>query len=88
MTANWHRCWRHLAAIRERSQLKLYVDGEAVATSAPFDAADYDLSNEQPLQIGMGAHDHFCGRIADVRLYGRALTEREVARLSRRGAAE
>ena len=75
-------------AVRERSRLKLYVDGAAVAASATFDAADYDLSNEQPLRIGMGAHDHFCGRMADLRLYGRALTEREVAQLARRGAVE
>ena len=80
--------WRHLVAVRERSRLRLYVDGEPVATSAPFQAADYDLSNEQPLRIGMGAHDHFCGRMADLRLYGRALTDGEVARLSRRVAAE
>ena len=80
--------WRQLVAVRERSRLKLYVDGEAVAASAPFEAADYDLSNEQPLRIGMGAHDHFCGRMADLRLYGRALTEREVARLASRESVE
>ena len=42
---------RHIAAVKERNRLKLYVDGNLVATSTPFDPKQYDLSNDAPLQI-------------------------------------
>jgi hypothetical protein len=74
--------WRHLAAVRQGDRLKLYVDGAPVATSTPFNPADYDLSNGRPLRIGFGPHDHFNGRLRDLRLYNRALTDAEVSALS------
>ena len=58
--------------------LRLYVDGAPVATSAQFEATDYDLSTEEPLHIGFGAIGHFSGSLGDVRLYNRALAEPEV----------
>jgi outer membrane protein assembly factor BamB len=75
--------WRHIAAVRERSRLKLYVDGVEVAASREFAAEEYDLTNAQPLTIGSGPTDHFNGRLRDVRLYDRALTGIEVEALSR-----
>ena len=70
--------WRHLVAVRHGDRLKLYVDGRPVATSSPFSPADYDLSNDRPLRIGFGSHDHFNGRLRDLRIYSRALAEAEV----------
>jgi hypothetical protein len=58
--------------------LTVYVDGEAVAESSEFTAADYDLRNSQPLCIGCGQHDHFSGRIADLQIYRGALRADEV----------
>jgi len=72
--------WHHLAAVRDRDRLKLYVDGRLTATSCPFNAADYDLTNSQPMLIGSGAHTPFHGAMSDLRLYNRALTESEIAR--------
>ncbi len=66
--------WRLLAGVRRRDRLELYVDGDLVAVSSVFDPADFDLSTDAPLRIGFGPHDYFCGRIRDVRLYGRALS--------------
>lgn len=80
--------WHHLAAVREGSILKLFVDGRRVAASAPFRAEDYDLSVAQPLRIGFGAQDYFYGRMSDLRLYGRALTEAEVAALAQVGQGQ
>ena len=74
--------WRRLVAVRHGDRLKLYVDGRPVATSSPFSPADYDLSNDRPLRIGFGSHDHFNGRLRDLRLYNRALTDEEVSALS------
>ena len=73
--------WRHIAAVRAADQLRLYVDGEPVAQSTPFDAADYDISNDRPLQIGFGAHDYFNGAMARLRIYNRALNQDEVSAL-------
>jgi hypothetical protein len=75
--------WHHVAAVKDGGRLKLYVDGVAVAWSAPFHRADYDLSNEQPLQIGFGAYEFFSGLLSDVRVYRGALAPHEVARLAR-----
>ena len=74
--------WRHVAAVREGDRLKLYVDGRMVASSRQFDPSSYDLSNDEPLLIGYGAHHSFTGDMRDVRLYGRALSPREAASLA------
>lgn len=73
--------WHHLAAVRDRDQIKLYMDGQFVATSSTFNTADYDLTHPQPMMIGSGAYTPFHGAMSDVRLYNRALTEREIATL-------
>jgi hypothetical protein len=75
--------WRHLVAVRSGDRLRLYVDGALAATSPAFRPEDYDLSNPYPLKIGFGAHDYFNGRMRDLRLYDRALTDREAAALFR-----
>lgn len=77
--------WRHLAAVRQGAHLKLYVDGKPVATSLPLEASAFDLSNDQPLKIGFGAHDYFRGKLSDLRLYGRALTAEDIATLAAQG---
>lgn len=75
--------WVHLAAVKTNDELRLYVNGLRVAASAKFEEADFDLSNDEPLKIGFGAHDHFNGQMRDVRIYGKALSDDEVAQLSR-----
>ena len=67
--------WKHLVAMREGGMLKLFVDGKLVAKSSSFDPADYDVSTDQPLRIGFGQTDYFAGRMADVRIYNRALKD-------------
>lgn len=73
--------WKHLVAQREGGELRLYIDGQLAAKSAPFRSEDYDLSTDAPLCIGRGEQDFFTGRIRDVRLYQRAVTEPEVQAL-------
>jgi hypothetical protein len=77
--------WKHLAAIREGKHLKLYINGELVAQSSPFEAADYDLSTEQPLRIGFGQIDYFNGKIAEVRFYKKAITPTQIRELAASG---
>ncbi|WP_406695939.1 LamG-like jellyroll fold domain-containing protein [Singulisphaera sp. Ch08] len=78
--------WRHLAAIRESGRLKLFVDGKPVADSTPSNPVDLDLTNDEPLKIGLGMHDYFKGSLSDLRLYGRALKANEVSELAARPA--
>ena len=75
--------WKHLVAQRRGGELRLYVAGRLVAKSAPFRSEDYDLSTNQPLRIGFGEQDFFTGKIREVQLYRRALTEPEIQTLSR-----
>jgi len=74
--------WRHVAAIRRGTRLELYVDGELAGRSAEFQPADYELTTQVPLRIGLGAHDYYCGRMADVRLYRGALTPETIQQVA------
>lgn len=74
----------HIAAVRSRDRLRLYVDGKEVAVSSALRAADFDIANAQPLLLGAGDHDSLRGRLRDVRLYSRALGAGEVAALGQR----
>jgi len=78
----WTKGWHHVAAVRNDNRLQLYVDGNLVAQSAPMRASDYDLNNSQPLRIGFGAQDFFCGAMADVRLYQGALSSDQIRELT------
>lgn len=73
--------WRHIAAVKESSRLRLYIDGRLVSTSTQFDAGDYNPSTAAPLTIGFGANDHFNGSLRDLRIYARALLPAEVTSL-------
>jgi hypothetical protein len=73
--------WKHIAAVRERGRLKLYVDGKLVAKSSPFERTEYDVSTDQPLRIGFGQTDYFAGKISEVRVYNHALSAAKVRRL-------
>jgi hypothetical protein len=75
--------WKHLAAVRARGCLKLYVDGKLCATSASYDDSDYDLTNSQPLLIGLGAQSHFSGALDDIRIYSGELSMDQVSNLHR-----
>ena len=58
--------WRHVAAVKDGRQLRLFLDGKEVATTSLQPGA-YDLRNQEPLQIGFGAYEHFDGLMSDVR---------------------
>jgi len=75
--------WKHIAAVRERNVLKLYVNGQAVATSPSFDPSDYNVSTFNPLRIGLGEQNNFLGSMADLRIYRGALTAAQVKDLAR-----
>lgn len=73
--------WHHIAAVKGNGSLQLYLDGKRVGESTRFDASKYDLSSDQPLQIGAGPGDFFQGHLSDLRIYRGALTEKEIGGL-------
>jgi hypothetical protein len=74
--------WGHLVALRNGPKLKLFIDGKLAGTSAAFEPADFDLSCERPLRIGAGPGDYFRGRLRDLRVYNRALTDFDIAAMA------
>jgi hypothetical protein len=73
--------WRHLAAVREKHHLKLYVDGKLYHTSSPFEPKNFDIANEKPLLIGFGARNYFTGAMDDLRIYRGVLNESQIRTL-------
>ena len=74
--------WKHLVAMRDHDQLRLYVNGKLVVESDEFQSDWYELTTEDPLLIGFGALDYFSGKMSDLRIYNRSLTPKEVKTLS------
>lgn len=79
--------WHHIAAAKSTDRLTLFVDGEQVAQSATVDATGFDLGQAQPLCIGFGPNDAWCGRLSDLRLYRRVLAADEIKQLATGPAA-
>jgi hypothetical protein len=83
--------WYFLAAVGNGSNLKLYLDGELMATGGGA-CANYG-SSTSPFNIGSaiwdGSGNFFTGAIDEVALYGRALSEAAIKNLyaARQGAS-
>jgi hypothetical protein len=69
--------WTHLAATFDGATLKLYVNGALVGSKA---AAGSIVVSKSPLRIGGTSTrgEWFAGRIDDVRVYKRALSQPEI----------
>lgn len=74
--------WQHLTVVKGKDQLVLYLNGKLVQTSTKFEADKYNLDNKASLKIGFGQHDYFNGKMRELRLYGRALSPKEIQSLS------
>jgi len=73
--------WHRFTAVRQGSTAKMYLDGRLRAESIAAPVREFDLTNSQPLQIGFGTHDYFKGKMADFRIYNRALSSRQIEQL-------
>jgi concanavalin A-like lectin/glucanase superfamily protein len=81
LDADFGAGWKHIAAVRNGRDLKLYVDGKLAASSVA--ERGLEIFNGSPLRIGLGQQAHFRGKIQDVRLYNRALDDNELEMLYR-----
>ena len=79
--------WRHVTAVRSNHVLQLYVDGKRVASSSKFAPEKFNLDMTQSLKIGFGQHDHFYGKMKDLRLYDHALSESEIVKIAQVGGS-
>src|SRR5690606_15388515 len=75
--------WRHVAmtydGTRLASGIRVYVDGVQQPLKVHLDALNTTFPKEAPLRIGSSAgQESFTGRIADVRVYRQALSQRDV----------
>lgn len=78
--------WTHVAATYDRAKLVIYVNGQR---SGVFSVTGATCANDEPLAVGAknapakGILEAFWdGRLDDVRVYDRALTQAQVARLA------
>ena len=73
--------WMHVAFVRRGNTGQAYIDGKASGGSHDLSVLG-ELTNGQPLLIGRRRHEQspvwFHGKIDDVRIYSRALTDAEI----------
>lgn len=81
--------WYHIVMVHDGQTMKLYINGALASSStAPGPRALYDISGSK-MVIGTCAatpfmywgDQYFNGRVDDLRIYNRALTDTEIARL-------
>ncbi|KTG09033.1 hypothetical protein AUR64_14620 [Haloprofundus marisrubri] len=75
--------WHHLAAVRDGSEVRLYIDGEEVRRGG----IETGLPSRKHLRIGASVNDErrFKGAINQVEIRGEAANPEEVAQLSGQG---
>lgn len=78
--------WTHVAGVRQGGNLLVYVNGELAATSAQFDGAAMNVTNEDaPPLVGFDkgtvANRDWSGSLDDVRIYRHALDPSDIRKL-------
>ncbi|MCD6506247.1 LamG domain-containing protein [Candidatus Poribacteria bacterium] len=76
--------WHHVAGTSDGQQVKLYVDGEFLGSSAS--AAPINRVDDEPLTIGCGYANNsrssfFSGNVDEVAIFSRALSQDEIKEL-------
>jgi hypothetical protein len=78
--------WHHVAAVGDGTTVKVYVDGEIVASGGTAVSADYGTSTYGFSIGGSGVWDStgnwFEGQLDEVRVYSRALSQAEIGSLA------
>lgn len=73
--------WHHIAAVRGKDRLRIYVDGKQVASSSTFESDSYVMPDAWPIEIGSGATRRLSGVLCDLRIYRGELSVEEINRL-------
>ncbi len=75
--------WQHVAVTYDGSSkqegVKIYIDGQPVATKVEQNSLSATIATSTPFKIGSRSRSaHFNGEVDDLRIYGRALSAEEV----------
>jgi len=79
-TAPINGLWHHIAATRDNTSLKLYIDGVLIGT-APSTAVDFGSWVLHNYRLGYGGGAYWKGSLDDVRFYKRVLSPSEIIML-------
>jgi hypothetical protein len=78
--------WTHVAVVLNRAAgtVYVYIDGVSVPVTLDHDGTLPTITNDAPLYIGgqPSALSRYDGLIDDVRIYDRALSEAEIAKIA------
>ena len=84
--------WHHLVGVREGTNMKLYIDGSLITTTAIGSYGSLDMSGKK-LLIGVnnasapaGLGNYFTGDVANLGIWNRALSASEIESIRWRGA--
>jgi len=78
LSPGWHR----LTVSRAKSNVKLYIDGQHIATSDDDSGTVGELCNGISLSVGYGQHDYFNGKIRDLKVFQGVLTGPQIRKLA------
>jgi hypothetical protein len=74
--------WHHVAATRSSDRLCLWVDGKLVSSLADSSLSSCLVSSSEPWRICSGPNGPLNGRLKELRIYQRALTDDEIKQLA------
>ena len=74
--------WHHVAAVRTRDALRLFVDGKPVAETKDPAIATWNLDPPAPLRLATGENGPLHGNMRDVQIHTRELSAPELVKLS------
>ena len=74
--------WHHVAAVRTRDALRLFVDGKPVAETKDPAITTWNLDTPAPIRIGSGENGPLHGNMRDVQIHTRELSAPELVKLS------
>ena len=74
--------WHHIAATRDNTSLKLYIDGVLIGTSpSPAESLPPSSLNKYQVAYGPAINHYWKGSVDDLRFYKRVLSQTEVQAL-------
>jgi hypothetical protein len=94
ITADWEaKRWDHIALVRRGEAIEAWLNGTRVTKEVQKPTSDASVSGPEHLHLGLivdnSDRKHFFkGSLDDVRIYNRALSEREVKTLAAMGKVE
>ena len=80
-TGKWTHVFATYDGTRVKDSIKIYINGENVASKANLDGINQSFANDEPVRIGAG-NSNFHGMIDEARIYDRVLRDDEVRVIS------